>query len=34
VDAAVAKADGVRAFALKPLTKREIALTIRKVLDE
>ena len=24
---------GVRAFALKPLTKQEIAKTIRKVLD-
>jgi nitrogen-specific signal transduction histidine kinase/ActR/RegA family two-component response regulator len=29
-----AKAAGIRAFAMKPLTKREIARTIRKVLDE
>jgi CheY-like chemotaxis protein len=28
-----AKAAGIRAFAMKPLTKREIAKTIRKVLD-
>ena len=28
-----AKAAGIRAFAMKPLTKREIANTIRKVLD-
>ncbi len=29
-----AKAAGIRPFAMKPLTKREIAKTIRKVLDE
>jgi FixJ family two-component response regulator len=29
-----AKAAGIKAFAMKPLTKREIARTIRKVLDE
>jgi signal transduction histidine kinase/ActR/RegA family two-component response regulator len=34
VDADKAKAAGIRAFAMKPLTKREIAKTIRKVLDE
>jgi PAS domain S-box-containing protein len=34
VDAEKAKAAGVRAFAMKPLTKREISKTIRKVLDE
>ena len=34
VDAGMAKAEGIRAFAMKPLTKREIAKTIRKVLDE
>jgi FixJ family two-component response regulator len=34
VDASKAKAAGVKAFAMKPLTKREIAKTIRKVLDE
>jgi CheY-like chemotaxis protein len=34
VDADKAKAAGIRAFALKPLTKKEIARTIRKVLDE
>ena len=33
VDAEKAKAAGIRAFATKPLTKREIAKTIRKVLD-
>ncbi len=33
VDADKAKAAGIRAFAMKPLTKREIAMTIRKVLD-
>jgi signal transduction histidine kinase/ActR/RegA family two-component response regulator len=32
VDADKAKAAGIRAFAMKPLTKREIARTIRKVL--
>ena len=34
VDANKAEAAGIRAFAMKPLTKREIARTIRKVLDE
>ena len=34
VDADGAKAAGIRAFLMKPLTKREIAKTIRKVLDE
>jgi PAS domain S-box-containing protein len=34
VDVDKAKAAGIRAFAMKPLTKREIAKTIRKVLDE
>jgi PAS domain S-box-containing protein len=34
VDADKAKQAGIRAFAMKPLTKREIARTIRKVLDE
>ena len=34
VDADKAKAAGIRAFAMKPLSKREIAKTIRKVLDE
>jgi signal transduction histidine kinase len=34
VDADSARAAGIKAFAMKPLTKREIALTIRKVLDE
>ena len=34
VDAEAARAAGVRAFAMKPLTKREIAETIRRVLDE
>ena len=34
VDADTAKAAGIKAFAMKPLTKREIARTIRKVLDE
>jgi two-component system cell cycle sensor histidine kinase/response regulator CckA len=33
VDADKAKAAGIRAFAMKPLTRREIAQTIRKVLD-
>jgi DNA-binding NarL/FixJ family response regulator len=33
VDADQAKAAGVRAFTMKPLTKREIARTIRTVLD-
>lgn len=34
VDEEAAKAAGIRAFAMKPLTKREIAKTIRRVLDE
>ena len=34
VDADKAKTAGIKAFAMKPLTKREIAKTIRKVLDE
>ena len=33
VDEEAAKAAGIRAFAMKPLTKREMARTIRKVLD-
>jgi CheY-like chemotaxis protein len=33
VDADKATAAGIRAFAMKPLTKREIARTIRNVLD-
>ncbi|HUJ68688.1 MAG TPA: PAS domain S-box protein [Syntrophorhabdales bacterium] len=33
VDADKAQAAGIKAFAMKPLTKREIAKTIRKVLD-
>ena len=33
VNADKAKAAGIRAFAMKPLTKREIARTIRQVLD-
>jgi CheY-like chemotaxis protein len=28
-----AKAVGIKAFIMKPLTKREVALTVRKVLD-
>ena len=34
VDADKAKAAGIKAFAMKPLTKKEIGRTIRKVLDE
>jgi len=34
VDADKARAAGIRAFAMKPLTKREIAKTIRKIFDE
>jgi PAS domain S-box-containing protein len=34
VDADKAKAAGIKAFVMKPLTKREIARTIRRVLDE
>ena len=33
VDADKARAAGIKAFAMKPLTKKEIAKTIRKVLD-
>jgi CheY-like chemotaxis protein len=33
VDADKARAAGIRAFVMKPLTKREIAGTIRKVID-
>jgi PAS domain S-box-containing protein len=33
IDADAAKAAGIRAFAMKPLTRREIARTIRGVLD-
>jgi len=33
VDEKVARAAGIKAFVMKPLTKREIAKTIRKVLD-
>ena len=34
VDADKAKAAGIKAFAMKPLSKKEIAKTVRKVLDE
>ena len=34
VDADAAKTAGIREFLLKPLTKREMARTVRKVLDE
>jgi len=34
VDADKARAAGIKAFAMKPLTKREIARTVREVLDE
>lgn len=34
VDADRAREAGIRAFAMKPLTKKEIARTVRKVLDE
>ena len=34
VDADSATTVGIKAFVMKPLTKREIARTIRKVLDE
>jgi PAS domain S-box-containing protein len=34
VDAESARAAGIRGFAMKPLTKREIAKSIRKLLDE
>jgi CheY-like chemotaxis protein len=34
VDADIARAAGIQGFAVKPLTKREIAMIVRKVLDE
>jgi two-component system, cell cycle sensor histidine kinase and response regulator CckA len=34
VDGDAAKAAGVAAFAMKPLTRKEMARTIRTVLDE
>ena len=34
VDEESAKAAGIKAFAMKPLTKREIARTVRSVLDD
>ncbi len=34
VDADSARAAGIKAFAMKPLTKKEIARTVRKVLDD
>jgi CheY-like chemotaxis protein len=34
VDTDSARAAGIKAFAMKPLTKMEIAKTVRKVLDE
>jgi len=34
VDAETAKEAGIKAFTLKPVTKKEIARTVRKVLDE
>ncbi|HUJ68969.1 MAG TPA: response regulator, partial [Syntrophorhabdales bacterium] len=34
VDADKAKEAGIKAFAMKPLAKREIARTVRHVLDE
>ena len=34
VDAEAAKAAGIKTIAMKPLTKREIAKTIRNVLEE
>ena len=34
VDADKAKAAGIKAFVMKPLTKSEIARTIRRALDE
>jgi DNA-binding NtrC family response regulator len=33
VDADIARAAGIRAFVMKPLTKSELAVTIRNVLD-
>ena len=34
IDEQKARAMGIRAFVLKPIVKREIAATIRKVLDQ
>jgi len=34
VDADSAKAAGIRGFVMKPLTKRELAKTIRQVLEK
>jgi DNA-binding NtrC family response regulator len=34
VDAKSAQSAGISAFIMKPLTRREIAKTVRKVLDE
>jgi DNA-binding NarL/FixJ family response regulator len=34
VDPDSAKAAGIKSFVMKPLTKKEIARTVRKVLDE
>ncbi len=34
VDADMAKAAGIKAFVMKPVTRRELATTVRKVLDE
>jgi CheY-like chemotaxis protein len=33
IDAQKASAQGIRALVLKPIVKREIAITVRKVLD-
>jgi DNA-binding NtrC family response regulator len=33
IDAEAARQRGIKAFAMKPLTKKELARTIRKVLD-
>jgi DNA-binding NtrC family response regulator len=34
VDAGLAKAAGIKAFAVKPLSKKEIARAIRRVIDK
>jgi CheY-like chemotaxis protein len=34
IDEESARAAGIKAFVMKPLTKREIAKTVREVLDE
>ena len=34
IDARKAQAVGIKAFAMKPLTKRKITMTITKVLEE